>query len=131
MARLETLNNMEYPIKFSRLVKSYRSKIRRYTEPGTSFSIELVIGCSIRELFDYVQAHMTSGMTWENYGSYWWFSNMESPKEYNLQDPDQFLGYFNYRSFRPLLADDAGGIGSKAKGLPILKGGQVINPQNK
>lgn len=122
MARIESPLEATTPLKFARLLKSYRSKIRRYIEPGTSFSIELVIGCTVQDLFSYVEKHRTPEMSWDKYGSTWCFSNMESPRNYDLSNSEQFLSYFNFRSFKPILTGDLVSTQSRAQGLPVLKG---------
>lgn len=118
----------ETPGEFARLLKSYRSKIRRYVAPGTTFSLELVMGCSTQDLFEYVESNRRPGMDWREYGRTWFFSNMESPKSYDLTDSEQFLSYFNYRSFRPVFVTEAEGVGSKSQGWPTLRTGQQITP---
>ena len=128
MANLATPHKPSYPKAFFKLVKSYRSKIRRHVQAGTPFALDLVIGCSMDELFSYINSNLKPGMTWENYGTLWWFSNMESPREYDLTTSGQFLGYFNFRSFRPVLCSEMDTIGARSKGWPVLKSGETVTP---
>lgn len=105
-----------------RILKSYRSKISRYVESGSGFSLEKVMGCSSEELAVWIEQNLTEGMTWANYGD-WWFANMESPQNYDMTNIEQFLGYFNFQSFKPMWRDDVKSPfqRSNTQGLPTLK----------
>lgn len=88
------------------------------------------MGCTYAALFEYITQRLKDGMTWDNYGSEWCFSNMESPKEYDLNNSDQFMSYFNYKSFAPVSNAQLEGIGSKAQGWPVLRTGEPVSPSS-
>ena len=118
MARITTGDPSHVPIR--RIVKSYRSKIRRHVERGTGFCLESVMGCTKNYLRDYIEERFAKGMSWENYGD-WWFTNKEPTSDYNLQDLEQLMSYFHHTSFEPRWKEDVSGAWNRQSedGLPI------------
>ena len=105
----------------NRILRAYRTKVRRYTEPGSSFSTEATMGCSREKLREHISSLMTPEMTWENYGSVWCFTNSEAPSAYDLTQVEQLLGYFSYTSFKPRLMSDFPNRFVKGEGVPTPK----------
>jgi hypothetical protein len=81
--------------------KSYRNKISRYVEPGTSFSLPYVMGCDRYTLKLYLESEFEPGMGWENYGE-WWMVNIRDHRKMDLTNEKDFLDYFNYQSYKPI-----------------------------
>lgn len=85
-----------------------RSAISNSLINGTKrdHAIEL-LGCSIIELRDYLEAHFQSGMTWGNYGRNGWHIDHIIPLSYfNLADPGQQRRAWHYTNLQPLWAAD-------------------------
>ena len=80
-----------------------------------SASTQKLIGCTITELFDYLQAQFAEGMTWENHGRNGWHIDHIRPcASFDLSDPEQQRQCFHYSNLQPLWAADNLSKGSKA-----------------
>lgn len=128
---MATLTNQIDPSKavMRKILKSTRNKIRRHVQPGTSFSLQTVIGCDRDQFRRHIESSFDKGkrgkkpepaMTWENYGGDdgWWLVNSNDHKQTDFTDSESFLGYFNFLSYKPVWIKEAFHTGS---GLPTLK----------
>lgn len=122
MAQIFANNSGQDSSAMQRILKSYRSKIKRYTDPDSGFSLETVMGCTRDEFKAHLESKFEEGMSWDNYGD-WWVANRETPSNYDLTDMDQFLSYFNFESFTPMWREQVKSPFSRQgdQGLPQLK----------
>jgi hypothetical protein len=82
----------------------------------TQSMIEL-IGCTITELRQHLEAQFADGMTWENYGKYGWHIDHIRPcASFDLSDPNQQSQCFHYTNMQPLWAIDNIRKGAKWNG---------------
>lgn len=78
--------------------KHFGSKAHKTTE---------LIGCTVDQLRDHLQAQFTEGMAWENYGRNGWHIDHIRPcASFDLADPDQQRTCFHYSNLQPLWAAD-------------------------
>ena len=62
-----------------------------------------LVGCSIKELKDYLQAHWEKGMNWENYTKEGWHIDHIRPcASFDLTDNEQQKVCFNWRNLMPM-----------------------------
>lgn len=66
-----------------------------------------LIGCTVRELKEHLEAQFTDGMTWDNYGRYGWHIDHIRPcASFDLSDPEQVRQCFHYTNLQPLWGVD-------------------------
>lgn len=106
---------------FRRILKSYRTKVRRHVQPGSSFGTFTALGCTPETFKTHIEKHFKGEMSWENYGKTWVLMNQHNPEDYDLLDLDQFLAYFHYSSYLPVLNSEFNW--SKTEGIPVVKKG--------
>lgn len=63
------------------------------------------LGCSIEFLKQHLEAQFTTGMNWDNYGS-WHIDHIEPLTAFNLSDRCDLLKVCNYTNLQPLWAED-------------------------
>lgn len=77
-----------------------------------------LIGCTAKELKNYLASKFTDGMTWENYGMDGWHVDHIRPcASFDLADPEQQKQCFHYTNLQPLWARD--NLSKGAKHQPI------------
>lgn len=60
-----------------------------------------ILGCKNFELLkDHLDIHTTADMTWDNYGYKWTFVFIKSPKEFDLNAPEQLKETFRYTNLK-------------------------------
>lgn len=64
------------------------------------------LGCSADEFKSYIESKFQSGMTWENYGSYWHIDHIIPLSKIDLTDREQFLKACHYINLQPLEAKE-------------------------
>ena len=64
-----------------------------------------LVGCSIEELRAHLEANFTSGMSWDNYGS-WHIDHIKPCAAFDLSDERQQRKCFHYSNLQPLWAQD-------------------------
>ena len=70
-------------------------------------SIRDLLGCTISELFTYLQSKFLPGMSWENYGRKGWHIDHIRPlSSFDLNDLEQRLVAFHHTNLQPLWASD-------------------------
>lgn len=94
---------------YERLASIVRSRIndclrnRHYKSAKTA---ELV-GCSSKELHDYLEKMFLPGMTWDNYGLYGWHVDHIQPlASFDLSKPEEQKKAFHFTNLQPLWAKD-------------------------
>ncbi len=89
-----------------RIRDSLRSRIRLSLLGKTkSANTEKLLGCTIEELKQHLQAQFTHGMSWDNYGLHGWHIDHIKPCSlFNLSDPKQQEECFGFKNLQPLWA---------------------------
>lgn len=93
-----------------RLLKTLRSRlyaiVRRGMGKKKGSTLEL-LGCSLPELRQHLEAQFADGMSWDNYGRNGWHVDHVRPcASFDLNDPDQQRQCFHYTNLQPLWAAD-------------------------
>ena len=90
-----------------RLAHLLRSRIRDClrNEVERQGAIEL-LGCSIRELKDYLEKQFSPEMNWSNHGILWEIDHIRPVASFDLNDIEQRKACFNFGNLRPLLAEE-------------------------
>lgn len=66
-----------------------------------------MIGCSIKEFYQYIESKFLPGMTWDNHGLHTWHLDHIIPvSSFDLRDPRQQKRCFHYTNLQPLWAKD-------------------------
>ena len=66
-----------------------------------------LIGCTVQELRQHLEAQFADDMSWENYGRTGWHIDHIRPcASFDLSDPDQQRQCFHYTNLQPLWASD-------------------------
>lgn len=78
-------------------------------------TIEL-LGCSIDEFMQHIEAQFTGDMSWANHGSVWSIDHIRPIASFDLRDPAQQRKAFGYRNCRPMIGADNISKGSTWKG---------------
>lgn len=72
-----------------------------------------LLGCSANELKIYLESLWSSGMSWDNYGSYkgngfttWQIDHIRPCASFDLTDPEQQKQCFHYTNLQPLWSKD-------------------------
>lgn len=81
-----------------RLYEVLKGKIK------TSSTLNL-LGCSVDELWIYLESQFQPGMTRENYGT-WHIDHIKPCSSFDFTDPDQQKKCFHYTNLQPLWAED-------------------------
>ena len=66
-------------------------------------TIEL-LGCTIKELREYLEKRFTKEMTWDNYGTYWHIDHIIPVSRFDLSDQHQQKQCFHFTNLQPLEA---------------------------
>lgn len=64
-----------------------------------------LLGCTVSELFSYVESLFLPGMTWDNRGK-WHLDHIVPLASFDLRQPDQQTAAFHYTNLQPLWASD-------------------------
>lgn len=84
------------------LRKSLRDRFYHALTKGTKAdSAVRLIGCTIRELKNYLEEKFTEGMSWENYGK-WHIDHIRPCISFDLTDHEQQRQCFHYTNLQPL-----------------------------
>ena len=73
-----------------------------------------LLGCSIEELKQHIEAQFAEGMIWDNYGKDGWHIDHIKPcASFDLTDPEQQRQCLHYTNLQPLFAEDNLSKGAK------------------
>jgi len=90
----------------SNLASLINTSIRKQFGAKASRTHDL-IGCTVAELRQHLEAQFTNGMSWENYGrSGWHIDHIRPCASFDLSDPEQQRQCFHYTNLQPLWAAD-------------------------
>jgi hypothetical protein len=83
-----------------------RQLVNKHDE-AVKYSIIDLLGCTIKEFKDHLEAQFQPGMTWENYGVFGWhIDHIVSCWRFDLTDPEQQKRCFHYTNMQPLWRED-------------------------
>ena len=101
----------------NRIAHNQRSRIHEVLRGIVKHNHTLeMIGCTAKELKNYLASKFTDGMTWENYGRYGWHVDHIRPcASFDFTDPEQQKQCFHYTNLQPLWARDNLSKGAKHK----------------
>jgi hypothetical protein len=68
-------------------------------------SLEVILGCSVCALMQYLEARFLPGMTWAN-RSRWHIDHIKPCASFDLTDPDEQARCFHFTNLQPLWATD-------------------------
>lgn len=81
--------------------------LKKYLKvPYKERNINLLIGCSLEELKQYLQAQFKEDMEWENHGKLWHIDHIKPCHLFDLSDIEQQRLCFNYKNLQPLYAQE-------------------------
>lgn len=91
-----------------RLVKRLRKRMKSAINGSIRLDRTMkMIGCTISEFRNHIEAQFTDGMTWENYGFNGWHIDHIIPcSEYNLERTENVYKCFHYTNLQPLWCMD-------------------------
>ena len=94
-------------IKFKIYIReSIRRRIKQYNI-NKKYKTEELIGCTFKELKQYLEKQFKEGMTWNNHGFYGWHIDHIKPCcSFNLINEEEQKKCFNYKNLQPLWAKD-------------------------
>lgn len=91
-------------------------------------------GCTIQELISHVESTWQSGMSWENYGTYWEIDHIKPIAMFNFEEQSEIYRCFNYKNLQALTreenlskCDNIYGINGRE--LRIMKQASIIAPK--
>jgi hypothetical protein len=91
-----------------KLAANMRNRIGAVLKKGSatkSGGIEELVGCSIQQLRDHLQAQFTAGMTWENCGQ-WHVDHIRPCASFDLSKPEEQRACFHYTNLQPLWGEE-------------------------
>ncbi|MCC5957699.1 MAG: hypothetical protein JJU07_16485 [Natronohydrobacter sp.] len=74
-----------------------------------------LVGCSTKELIQYLEAQFQPGMTWANYGE-WHVDHIRPVASFDLSDSRQQRACFHFTNLQPLWAEDNFSKGARYDG---------------
>src|SRR4030042_4068425 len=77
-----------------------------YDINSLGYSIDEILGCSVKEWKGYLEASFTLDMTWKNHGSYWHIDHIIPCASWDASSELDLRRCFNYRNTRPLEAKE-------------------------
>jgi hypothetical protein len=81
--------------------------IKRFFKKGSkSAPTAIMLGCSIRELKEYLEGLFRPGMTWENYGPVWHVDHIKPCCQFDLTNPEEQYKCFNHKNLQPLFKEE-------------------------
>ena len=104
-AQEKMVEDIRYRIK---RVISHRIRISLINQSSnkTHKALEL-LGCSLNEFRDHLEAKFKPGMLWDNFGQDGWHLDHVRPcASYDLKDEVQLRECFNYTNYQPLWASE-------------------------
>jgi len=102
--RNRRINDLEFKLRGD-ISSRIRHAIKRNTAIKQSKTI-ILLGCTIKELRNYLEQQFRDDMTWENYGNVWHIDHVKPCSSFNLLLPDEQEKCFHYTNLQPLLAKE-------------------------
>lgn len=95
------VNNMRI-----RMIKALKGEIK-------SAATLDVLGCSVEQWREHLEAQFKTGMTWENYGKLWHIDHIRPCASFDFSNPDHQKQCFHYSNTQPLWAEENVSKGAK------------------
>ena len=89
-----------------KLRKNMRTRICNSIKYKKDYSIIDILGCSIKQLKQYLEKKFKRGMNWKNYGPKWHIDHIKPLSKFDLTDKKQMLKAGNYKNLQPLFAQE-------------------------
>lgn len=96
-------NNINYRLAVSLRNRTYIA-VKKGQKTGSAVSD---LGCSIKELRNYLEEKFSEGMNWNNWGEKGWHIDHIAPlSSFDLSNREEYLKAVNYKNLQPLWAKD-------------------------
>ena len=83
-----------------------RQLIKKH-DKSVKYAIDDLLGCTIQEFKEHLEAQFQPGMSWENYGVMGWhIDHIVSCWRFDMTDPEQQKQCFHYSNMQPLWRED-------------------------
>jgi len=89
----------------SRLYKALNTQYALQSKYKKKQSALKLVGCTIKDLKQYLQLKFKKGMTWDNYGE-WHIDHIQPCYKFNLTKLKEQKACFHYTNLQPLWAED-------------------------
>jgi hypothetical protein len=102
------INKMKTDIQY-RISQRVRQRISQYIRRKNLIkptSTIKAIGCSIKELLEYLESKFDDKMNWDNYGSYWHIDHIYPLSKLDLTNVEDFKKATHYTNLQPLEAKE-------------------------
>ena len=85
--------------------RNIRKRLKKQLDKGFRIGqTSEMLGCTLVEFKLYIESQFSSGMTWDNYGSYWHIDHIKPVCSFDLTKPNIAKEVNYYSNLRPLLA---------------------------
>lgn len=82
---------------------NYRRYLRDYIHHGkTTKNIDKIVGLSQEKMREWLEFNFKSGMTWDNYGTYWNLDHIKPCSCFDLSDKEQLYECFSWKNTFPV-----------------------------
>lgn len=92
--------NIEY-----RLKANLRQRVRKALKFGKPESTIKALGCSVKDLMQYLESKFVTGMSWKNYGK-WHVDHVQPLCSFDLAKKQDYLKACHYTNLQPLWANE-------------------------
>jgi len=91
-----------------RISNNLRARVNRVLKGNFKSAATLeLLGCSIEELKQHIEAQFTEGMTWDSWSfDGWHIDHIRPCASFDLSDPEQQKACFHYTNLQPLWSED-------------------------
>ena len=97
-----------------KLRKNLRGRIKKSIKIGNKCktgSVLILLGCTIKEVREYIESKWKKGMNWQNLGGWskkgtWQIHHIKPCHTFDLTDKQQQLECFNYKNLEPLWTEE-------------------------
>jgi hypothetical protein len=93
-----------------------RARLAKMVKCGRKGNAEVSsksIGCTARELCEWLEKQFVNGMTWDNYGTHWHIDHMVPLSHFDLTNSQHKMRANHYTNLRPLEAFENMSRGNK------------------
>ncbi len=97
--RYKTASNVHFRIKLS-LKARIRNALKGKNKSQSTINL---LGCSIKDLKNYLESKFNQSMNWNNYGKIWHIDHIRPCASFDLTKPEEQAKCFHYTNLQPLL----------------------------
>jgi hypothetical protein len=94
-------NDINYRV-YNNIRSRLHSAMRSKNVMKNNKTLEL-LGCDLQFFRSYLEKQMCGGLTWDNYGSIWWFDHRIPTSWFDLSTLDEQKKAFNFKNYKPML----------------------------